>query len=306
MQLMRWKWLYLAISGLALTISIAGLMLHGLQLSVDFLGGSLIELRLPADSALPSTEAMQQVVGESWQISGVQQSGAAQVLVRGETLSQQQQAEVLQNIAAALGETELLRAESVGAVISRELLSKTITALVLVTIFILFYIWKQFSELRFGVAAVLAMLHDSLILLGTFSWLGYFLGVEVDVLFVTALLTTLSFSVHDTIVVFDRIRELRRKHAGVRFVEVINAAVLETLGRSINNSITIIVMLAALSLLGGETIRWFAVALLVGAITGTYSSTFTAVPLVAVWEELASKLRLPQLRLPKQLLRKRK
>lgn len=303
MQLMRWKWLYLAISTVALAVSLTGLLLNGLQLSVDFLGGSLIELRLPAETELPTTEKMQEIVGDAWQLTGVQQSGESQLLLRGETLSQEQQAQVLQNVTQGFGKAELLRAESVGAVISRELLTKTVTALGLVTVFILFYIWRQFSELRFGVAAVIAMLHDSVILLGTFSWLGYFLGVEVDVLFVTALLTTLSFSVHDTIVVFDRIRELRRKHSGIPFTEVINAAVLETLGRSINNSITIIVMLAALSLLGGETIRWFAVALLIGAITGTYSSTFTAVPIITVWEELGSKVQLPRFL---QLTRKRK
>jgi len=290
MQLMRWKLLYVTISLIALSVSVVGLAMNGLQLSVDFVGGSLLELRLPAETAVPSAEAVQEVLGESWQVTTVQQSGDQQVLFRGETLSQEKQAEVLGKIESSLGDTELLRAESVGAVISRELLMKTLTALGLVTVFILFYIWRQFSELRFGVAAVLAMMHDSIILLGAFSWLGFFWGVEVDVLFVTALLTTLSFSVHDTIVVFDRIREHRRKHVGVPFIEVVNTAVLETLSRSINNSITIILMLAALSLLGGETIRWFAVALLIGAVTGTYSSTFTAVPLVVFWQDVGAKL----------------
>ena len=124
------------------------------------------------------------------------------------------------------------------------------------------------------------MLHDSLILIGAFSLLGHFFDVEVDVLFVTALLTTLSFSIHDTIVVYDRIRELKRKHPRSGLEEIANAAVLETLSRSINNSMTIIIMLLSLVVLGGDTIRWFSVALLIGAITGTYSSTFTAVPLL--------------------------
>jgi len=110
------------------------------------------------------------------------------------------------------------------------------------------------------------------------------LGAEVDVLFVTALLTTLSFSVHDTIVVFDRIRENQRKHPTLQFTTVVDASILETLSRSINNSMTIIIMLLVLVLLGGDTIRWFSVALLVGAVTGTYSSTFIAAPLVVVWD----------------------
>lgn len=127
------------------------------------------------------------------------------------------------------------------------------------------------------------MFHDSIVLIGLFSLFGRFFGTEVDVLFVTALLTTLSFSVHDTIVVFDRIRENRKKHPTADFTTLVDASVLETLSRSINNSMTIIIMLLVLVLLGGETIRWFAVALLIGAVTGTYSSTFTAAPLVVEW-----------------------
>jgi preprotein translocase subunit SecF len=147
-------------------------------------------------------------------------------------------------------------------------------------------VWWQFNDLKYGVAAVLAMFHDALILLGAFSILGKLYNVEVDILFVTALLTILSFSIHDTIIVFDRVRETVRKHPGVSFVEIVNSAVLQTLGRSINNSLTVIIMLTALVLLGGETIHWFAVALLIGAITGTYSSTFTAAPILVIWDEL--------------------
>jgi preprotein translocase subunit SecF len=139
--------------------------------------------------------------------------------------------------------------------------------------------------LSFGVSAVLAMLHDSLVLVGVFSFLGWWKGVEVDVLFVTALLTTLSFSVHDTIVVFDRIREMTRLHPSATLRDIADAAVLQTLGRSLNNSLTIIIMLVCLVWFGGSTIRVFGLALLIGAVTGTYSSTFTAVPLVVIWEE---------------------
>ena len=166
------------------------------------------------------------------------------------------------------------------------MLSKTLAALFLVAATITIYVWRQFDELKYGVCAILAMFHDSIILLGAFSILGYFYGIQVDVLFVTALLTTLSFSVHDTIVVYDRIRELKRKRRGVNYTDLVNMSVVETLSRSINNSITIILMLFSLALLGGNSIRWFAVALLIGAITGTYSSTFTAAPLLLLWDEI--------------------
>jgi preprotein translocase subunit SecF len=128
-------------------------------------------------------------------------------------------------------------------------------------------------------------------MLGAFSFLGAFFNVEVDALFVTALLTVLSFSVHDTIVVYDRIRESLRLHPKLSFTDTINKAVTETLGRSVNNSLTIIFMLLSLYLLGGVTIRWFIFALLIGTISGTYSSTFTAAPLLVLWEEIKSKKR---------------
>ena len=147
----------------------------------------------------------------------------------------------------------------------------------------------RFKSVKFGVCAVLAMLHDTLVLLGSFSLLGHFLGVEVDTLFVTAVLTILSFSVHDTIVVYDRIRESLKLHRQADFTHTVNSAVTTTLTRSVNNSMTIIFMLLSLFLLGGPTIHWFILALLIGTISGTYSSTFTAAPLLVVWENLQKK-----------------
>lgn len=138
------------------------------------------------------------------------------------------------------------------------------------------------------------MFHDTFILIGSFSWFGHFFSAEVDFLFVTALLTTLSFSVHDTIVVYDRIRELQRKEGG-EFVSLANRALSETMVRSLNNSFTIIFMLLAMILLGGSTVKWFAVALLVGTVSGTYSSPFVAVPLLSVWNNFEEKIRLKRL-----------
>jgi preprotein translocase subunit SecF len=151
------------------------------------------------------------------------------------------------------------------------------------------YVAWQFKEKKFGVCAILAMFHDTLILLGSFSLLGHFLKVEVDTLFVTAVLTILSFSVHDTVVVYDRIRESMKVHPDVPFDKLVNKAITETLARSLNNSLTIIFMLVALLLLGGTTIRWFVAALLIGTVAGTYSSTFTAAPLLVVWDKIVGK-----------------
>ena len=141
----------------------------------------------------------------------------------------------------------------------------------------------QFKSLKYGVSAILAMFHDSLVVFGLFSILGHFFGAEIDFLFVTALLTILSFSVHDTIVVYDRIRELQKKLGG-DFYALVNNALTETMVRSLNNSFTIIFMLLALILLGGTTIRWFAVALFIGTISGTYSSPFIATPFLILFK----------------------
>lgn len=226
---------------------------------------------------------------EIFSIDTVQETGQDSLILRGQEITNEEKEIVLDLIREKFGELELLRFESVGPILGQELLKKTITAIFLVAAVIVIYIWQQFHDLKYGVSAVLAMFHDSLILLGIFSLLGHFKGVEVDVLFVTAILTTLSFSIHDTVVVYNRIRELKKKHRHLSLTEIANAAVWKTLGRSINDSITIIIMLLSLVLLGGESVRYFSLALLIGAITGTYSSSFIAVPILLVWEELANR-----------------
>ena len=174
--------------------------------------------------------------------------------------------------------------EYVGPSIGQETIRKTVISIILAVTTLLVYISFTFKKLKFGVCAILAMLHDSLILLGSFSLLGHFFGVQVDLLFVTAVLTTLSFSVHDTIVVFDRIRELSNTPA--KEVDNINQAITDTIVRSLNNSLTIIFMLLALLLMGASSTKHFILALLIGTIIGTYSSTFTAAPLLTVWTKI--------------------
>jgi preprotein translocase subunit SecF len=189
----------------------------------------------------------------------------------------------------AQGATEV-SFENIGPSVGPELVKKTIYALVISAGGILLWIAYQFKSLKFGIAATIATLHDTLVLLGMFSLFGHFFGAEIDFLFVTAALTILSFSVHDTIVVFDRLREQRKKIGG-NLKDLANTALTETMVRSLNNSFTIIFMLVALILMGGESIKWFAVALLVGTISGTYSSPFVAVPILVTWEEIEKRVK---------------
>jgi preprotein translocase subunit SecF len=285
-KLFNHYWIYLVLSLLVIVPGMVCLVLFGLKPSIDFTGGSLLEVQFTAD--VPATSDIEERLKDVVDISSIQTSGERSVIVRSKPLTLDEKEVVIQKLQDAFPSVQELRFESVGPVLGRELLIKTVFAVLIVAVVIALYIMRQFSELKYGIAAVLAMFHDTAVLFAVFTFLGMWRDVEVDVLFVTAVLTTLSFSVHDTIVFFDRIRELRRKQTKTSLRDLVNVAAVQTLGRSINNSLTIIIMLLALVLLGGESIRWFSVALLVGAITGTYSSTFTAVPLLLLWEDIAA------------------
>jgi len=185
---------------------------------------------------------------------------------------------------ARFGEGEPRSVVTVGPTVGSELIRSSIVLIVIGELFILGYLWLRFG-FRYGTAAIVALLHDVIVVVGIFAMLGFFFGLEFDALFVTALLTIIGFSVHDTIVVFDRIRENRVRHAGEPFGAIVNHSILQTLGRSINTSLTVVVTLSALLLLGPATIRTFALALLIGVISGTYSSIFNASQLLAAWHE---------------------
>ncbi|HEX3219504.1 MAG TPA: protein translocase subunit SecF [Candidatus Limnocylindria bacterium] len=173
---------------------------------------------------------------------------------------------------------------TIGPLIGAELIRSSLILIIVGEIVIMIYLAIRFG-IRFGVAAIIALLHDVIVVVGMFAILGYFFGLEFDALFVTALLTIIGFSVHDTIVVFDRIRENRIRHAGEPFGAIVNHSILQTVGRSINTSLTVVVTLSALLLLGPLSIRTFTLALLIGVVSGTYSSIFNASQLLVTWYE---------------------
>lgn len=284
---MRYKWLYFLISALVIVPGLVSLLLFGLKPSIDFTGGTLWEVGLVGETGA-TEEAIEGIFQEVGLLAEVRASGENQYLIRTSPLEFSQRQLLLGELGRRFGELIEIRFETLGPRLGKELLEKALLAVVLATLAILLYVAYRFKNFAYGTVAILAMFHDTLVLLGVFSILGRFFDVEVGALFVTAVLTTLSFSVHDTIVVFDRIREILRKtNAG--FEVVVNQAVGETVVRSINNSLTIIFMLLALLLLGGESLRWFIFALLVGTISGTYSSTFNASPLLVVWFNLSKR-----------------
>lgn len=180
---------------------------------------------------------------------------------------------------------------SIGAVVSSDLVNQAILLILVGSLGILGWITLRFRDVKFGVTALVALLHDVIVVLGIFAILGTFLNIEIDGLFVTAMLTVIGFSVHDTIVVFDRVRENRVRHAGEPFAEIVNHSLLQTFGRSITTSFTVVLTLTALLLFGGAATEEFVLALLIGVISGTYSSIFTASPLLVVWQEWEDRRR---------------
>lgn len=284
---MKYRIVYFAISAVVIGAGIFGLIKWGLNFGVDFKGGASLEYKFEKEI---STENLKGKIEEGGiEVTAIQEISGGAYLIKLQTISQDER----QKVKSILEETsggavEELRFENVGPSIGPELIKKTFYALAIAAGGILLWVTLQFKSFKFGVSAILAMLHDSLVLIGGFALLGHFFGAEIDFLFVTAALTILSFSVHDTIVVYDRIRESQKRLGGSMY-GLANKAVTETMVRSLNNSFTIIFMLVALVLLGGTTIKWFAIALLIGTVSGTYSSPFVAVPLLVIWDHLRGK-----------------
>lgn len=274
----------------------------GLRPSIDFAGGALWDIQFQERTADQlSTERISQIFAEAGfsgaltQLSSVtvagQQLPAALVRTKSlsETAPEQQRAAVEAGLEAEYGQVRFEQIQSVGATVSGESTRSAVIAVIGASLVILIYLTLAFRRaphpIRYGVCAILAMLHDVLVVIGVAAILGYFFGLEVDALFLTALLTVISFSVHDTIVVFDRIREnLINRRPGETFEDVVNHSIVQTLPRSINTQLTSMFTLTALLLFGGASIRNFVLILLIGLISGTYSSIFNAAQLLVVWE----------------------
>jgi preprotein translocase SecF subunit len=198
----------------------------------------------------------------------------------------------------ALGPISCTREETtVGPIISSELIQQAVLLILLGSLGILAWVGIRFHSIKFGATALAALAHDIIVVVGIFAILGTVFGVQIDALFVTAMLTVIGFSVHDTIVVYDRIRENKARHAGEPFDQIVNHSVLQTFGRSINTSFTVVLTLMALLLFAGASIHYFVLALLIGIISGTYSSIFNASPLLVVWQLWEDRRRAEQIAL---------
>lgn len=282
----KYQKIYLAISGVVIGAGIISMALWGFKLSIDFTGGTNLEYKF---NPVVSSQNVKNIF-ENKKIEVLEILDNKDVLsIRTKAINEKQEKDIRDTLQKNLKtKVTVLKTETVGPLIGRELVEKTLIASGIAILGILLYIAYSFRNFNFAAAAIAALFHDVLVVVGIYSIISHFFGAELDTLFVTALLTTMSFSVHDTIVVFDQIRDYRRKSWSGSIEDFANKALTDTMVRSLNNSFTIMFMLLALVLLGGTTIRYFALTLLIGTITGTYSSPFVATP-IAVWLEKRKK-----------------
>ena len=266
-------------------MSVFSVFYFGLNFGIDFTGGSLMEVEYKTVRP-PMTELQARIKKLDFKNIVLQPAGEKGLIARSRNLSKEEHTELLSSL-GSFGELTEVRFDSIGPIIGKELRQKSWIALALVILMIIFYIAFVFrkvsrpvSSLKFGLMAIVALAHDVTIPLGAFAALGKYFGAEVDVLFVTALLTILGFSVHDTIVVFDRVRENLRRGIGKDFEETVGISVKQTITRSINTSLTVLLVLGAIFFFGGETTKFFSLALIIGVAAGTYSSIFIASPLL--------------------------
>jgi len=262
----------------------------GLNWGIDFTGGSLMEIEFK--QGRPSNQEIKDaVIGLELGEVNVQPTGEKNIILRMRDIDENTHQKVLLVI-QELGEIEELRFESIGPVIGHELKKKAFYGIVLALIFILLYIALAFRRVSFiaksykyGLLAIVALFHDILIVMGVFVVLGHYLNVEIGIAFVAALLAILGYSVNDTIVVFDRVREnLLASQGKESFEELVGKSLKQTLIRSLNTSLTTLLVLLAVFFFGGSTIQYFVLALVIGIAAGTYSSLFIASPLLVTWE----------------------
>jgi preprotein translocase subunit SecF len=269
----------------------------GLRPGIDFTSGTIILLRVSPDATQQDVRQAFVDLGHGEAI--VQSSNDGTWLVRtfafaqeiSQTTAASEQTErqlVEAGLRERFSQVEILGLEHVSPIVATEIVQNAVLAVLGACVGILLYLWWAFrrvpNPIRYGACAVAALVHDALLVLGVFSLLGRFQGTEIDAMFITAVLTVIGFSVHDTIVVFDRVRENIIRHAGEPFADIVNHSLTQTLARSVNTSVTVVLTLVTLYLFGGVTIRGFVLALLIGIVSGTYSSIFNASLLLYSWE----------------------
>lgn len=283
---LKYRWLYFLISVFVIGSGLFSIVKWGYIYSIDFVGGTNLEYFINKD--IKQSDVKKIFIDDKVEIVDFSLKNQ-QLVVRTKVISEVVEKKLKDDLERQLNiKLTVLKTETVGPVLGKETMVKTIIASILATVGILLYMSFAFKGFNFAFSAILAMIHDLLVVIGSYALMSHFFGAEVDTMFVTAILTSMSFSVHDTIIIFDKIREYKKLGENENMEHGANKALTETMVRSVNNSMTIIFMLLALTLLGGATIRFFVATLLIGTVTGTYSSPFVATPIL-VWLEQRRK-----------------
>ncbi len=282
--------LWLTISTLIVVAAITAIAVYGLNFGIDFTGGSLLQV----NAAATSTDQLRETIATAGFESVVQQGENESYFIRLAPITEEQHQTIFGVVqSVSPGATEI-RFDTVGPAVGSELERASVTASILMLVLITLYVaWafrkvtKPVASWKYGVVTMVSAFHDVIIPLGIFAVLGHYIGYQVDMAFVAAVLTILGYSINDTIVVLDRTREnlLRRRHSDVTFGEVVNMSVIETLGRSLNTTFATMLPLIAVFIVGGATTRPFVLALIIGMLAGAYSSIFVASPLLVEWEK---------------------
>ncbi|SVA41341.1 uncharacterized protein METZ01_LOCUS94195 [marine metagenome] len=285
-------WFFL-ISLLVITPGVIFLIIApGLRPGIDFTGGSSMTLQFPESPSVTQQGMREALSSQGYSESTVQNLGNNSFFVRTKELDEEAKDSLVEGLTISLapGSADVLQGfDLVSPVVAQETVLNAFWAVLAAAVGIFFYIWWAFrnvpSPFRYGLAAIVALLHDATIVVGIFAILGEVLQMEVNTMFLIALLTVIGYSVNDTIVVFDKIRENVLIYANRPFPEIVNLSIAETIGRSINTSFTLLVTLLALIFFGGATIREFLIVLLIGVVAGTYSSIAVASQILVTWDQ---------------------
>lgn len=273
------------VSGLLIALAFGAFIYNGIarrnimNFGIDFTGGTMVSLRFP--TKISEGEVREILTKYNLEQSIIQRAGEKDIYIRTEELDRETRIKIVDDLNKKFGEVELLEADTIGPVIGKELRTQALWALLIASLAIIVYVSLRF-EFKYAVAALLALYHDALITTGIIALLWR----NIETPFVAAILTIMGYSINDTIVIFDRIRENIKKYSGKKkkFSEIVNISVNETLARSINTVLTTVIVVLAVLFFGGETLKDFALVLLIGFAVGAYSSIFLASPIVAVWE----------------------
>ncbi|MBI5754783.1 protein translocase subunit SecF, partial [Candidatus Peregrinibacteria bacterium] len=293
--------IWFGFSGILIAISLLAIIFFGFKLGLDFTGGTLLEVKF--ENKAVTTESIQGIFEA---ITPVETDFGSPVIIptdqntfiiRTKHLDNETHTQFTESLKNSLGNFEQIRFTTIGPTIGATLKKRAVSAIAIALVMIILYIAFAFRKIpkhinpwRFGVCAIVALIHDVIISVGAFVIFGKLFNVEIDALFITAILTIIGFSVHDTIVVFDRIREnLRYQNKGDTLDTIANKAMNQTMARSINTSLSTLLTITALAIFGVSSIRFFVIALIVGITIGTYSSIFTASPLLITWKNWVSR-----------------